>query len=82
MRTDKRLFVVKVAYHSTSKALSIPAKDALSAALSAGHNCHGGLTRPISYHVMRDGVSQLALTETEMQGLRNREIFAQSQLTR
>lgn len=80
--TPKRLFVVKVAFHATSKALSVPAKDALGAALVAGAKCRDNLTRPISYLVSREGINQLALTEAEMQGLRNREIIAQTQLAR
>lgn len=73
-------FVVKVAYRATSKRLAVPAKSALHAALRAGYECRATLARPISYLVMRDGVNQLALTETEMQGLRNRQIMYTTQL--
>lgn len=73
-------FVVKVAYHATSKELAVPAKSALHAALRAGYECRGSLTRPISYLVKRNGVNQIALTETEMQALRNRQILYTTQL--
>lgn len=75
-------YTVKVSYPATSKVLSISGNSAIAVALSAGFQCRGGLTRPTGYLVVKDGVSQLALTEAEMQGLRNRQIVYTHSLQR